>query len=176
MLMSWLEYKKYYTKLQETYTYQRELQDLRGTKTHQLCQVCVDIFTDHAETECPVGPGFENPSLLRFWDNPVGSFVRFIGTMVEHARGAQTSPCPLCKVQEDQHDYATCLQTVSLEMKEGELSVTTNKPLLRNPPPDPDPTPRTTPKNPQLVPTSESTNAETPKTPALVKGRYTCYR
>ena len=94
---SWPEYRKCYTELQETYTYRRELRDLRGTKTHKLCRVCVDIFAHHAETECPVGPGFENPSLLRFWDDPVGSFVRFIATMVDHVRGTQTSPCPCAK-------------------------------------------------------------------------------
>ena len=97
-----------------------------GTKMNDLCWVCVDIFADHVGAECPVGPGFENPSLLEFWDNPEVSFVKFIGAMVEHARGAQTGPCPLCKVQEDQHDYATCLRMVSLEMKGDELSVTTN--------------------------------------------------
>ena len=92
-----------------------------GKTTHELCRVCVDIFADHAEVECPAGPGSESPSLLEFWDNPISSFVRFIGTMVEHARGIQTGPCPLCKVQENQHNYATCLQTVNLEMKEGDL-------------------------------------------------------
>ena len=104
---SWQEYRKCYAELQEKYTYRRELRALRGTKTLELCWVCVDIFADHAEAECPVGPGFKSPSLLEFWDNPVGSFVRFIGTVVEHTRGTQTGPCPLCKVQEDQHDYAT---------------------------------------------------------------------
>ena len=134
---SWPEYRKCYSDLGEKYAYWWELRDLRGTKMHDLCRVCVDIFADHAEAECLMGPGFENPSLLGFWDNAVGSFVRFIGTMVEHVLGAQTGPCPLCKVQEDQHDYATCLQTVSLEMKGDELSVTTNRPLPRNPQPDP---------------------------------------
>ena len=61
-------------------------------------------------------------------------------------------------------------------MEGDELSVTTNKPPPRNPPPDPNPTTGATPKNLQLVPTSESTEAETPKTPALVEGCYTCYR
>ena len=176
---SWPEYRKCYSDLGEKYAYRRELRDLRGTKMHDLCWVCVDIFADHAEAECPVGPGFENPSLLGFWDNAVGSFVRFIGTMVEHVGGAQTGPCPLCKVQEDQHDYATCLQTVSLEMKGDELSVTTNRPLPRNPQPDPNPlgpTPGMTPKTPQLGPMPKSPSGGTSNKPAIMKGRYTCYR
>ena len=173
---SWPEYRECYAKLQEMYTYHWELQNLRGTKMHELCQVSVDIFADHAEAECTVGPGFENPSLLKFWDNPVGGFVRFIGTMVKHVRGAQRGPCPLCKEQEDQHDYTACLRIVHLEMRGDKLSVTTNKPLPMNPPSDPMPTTRSTPKNPQPVPISESTNAGTPKMPALVEGQYTCYR
>ena len=147
---SWQEYRKCYIELQEKYTYLRELHTLRGTKTHELCWVCVDIFTDHAEDECPVGPGFGSPSLLEFWDHPIHSFVRFIGTMVEHAGGTTTGPCPLCKVQEDQHDYAACLRAVKIEMKEGELNVTTSRRRCGDPPPDPNPTgpiPRTTPKN-----------------------------
>ena len=145
---------------------------------HDLCQVYADIFADHTEAECPVGPGFENPSLLGFWDNPVGSFVRFIGTMVEHAGGAQTGPCPLCKVQEDQHDYAACLRMVSLEMKGDELSVTTNRPSPRSPQPDPNPlgpTPGTTSKTPQSGPTPKSPSGGTSNKPAIMKGQYTCY-
>ena len=143
-----------------------------------MCRVCVDIFADHTEAECPVGPGFENLSLLEFWDNPVGSFVKFIGAMVEHARGAQTGPCPLCKVQEDQHDYTACLQTVSLEMKGDELSITTNRSLPRNPQLDPNPlgpTPGMTPRTPQSGPTPKSPSGGTSNKPAIMKGRYTCY-
>ena len=66
---SWQEYRKCYTELQEKYTYRPYL---RETTTHKLCRVCVDIFADHAEAECPVRPGSESPSLLEFWDNPVG--------------------------------------------------------------------------------------------------------
>ena len=106
------------------------------------------------------------------------SFVKFIGAMVEHARGAQTGPCPLCKVQEDQHDYATCLQTVSLEMKGDELSVTTNRPSPRNPQLDPNPlgpTPGMTPKTPQSGPMPKSPSGGTLNKPAIMKGQYTCY-
>ena len=105
---SWQEYEQCYTDIQRRRTLWRELCVLTGA-TNELCRLCVDIFADNAEAQCPVGPGFENPLLLHFWDNPIGSFVRFIGTMVEHARGVQTGPCPLCNVQEDQHDYAICL-------------------------------------------------------------------
>ena len=55
---SWPEYRKCYSDLREKYACQRKLRDLRGTKTHNLCQVCVDIFADHTEAECPVGPEF----------------------------------------------------------------------------------------------------------------------
>ena len=179
---SWQEYRKCYAELQEKYTYHQELRTLRGNTTHELCRVCVDIFADHAEAECPVGPGSKSPSLLEFWDNPVGSFVRFIGTMVEHTRGIQTGPCPLCKVQEDQHDYAACLQTVNLEMKEGELNVTTSGRKRKDPRLDPNPmgpTPRTTPKTMQPVPASKSPIRGTsgdPEDPDIIRGRYTCYR
>ena len=105
---SWQEYEQCYADIQGKCTLHRELHALREAK-NELCQVCVDIFTDHAEAQCPVGPGFENQSLLHFWDNPIGSFVRFIGTIVEHVKGVQTDPCPVCNVQEDQHNYAICL-------------------------------------------------------------------
>ena len=36
----------------------QELRVIRGTKTHELCRVCANIFTDHAKAQCPVGPGF----------------------------------------------------------------------------------------------------------------------
>ena len=170
---SWPGYRKCYSDLREKYAYQRELRDLRGNKTNDLCQVCVDIFADHAETECLVRTGCENPSLLEFWDNPVGSFVKFIGAMVEHTRGAQTGPCPLCKVQEDQHDYTTCLRMVSLEMKDDELSVTTNRPLPGNCQPVPNPlglTPGMTPKTPQLGLTPKPPSRGTSNQPAIMKG------
>ena len=137
---SWQEYRQCYTKLQEKYTLCQELCVIRGTKTHELCRTCANIFLDHTEAQCPVGQGSENPSLLRFWDNPISSFVRFIGTMVEHARGTQTGPCPLCNVQEDQHNYTICLWTASMELKEGELNVTTSRRQCGDPPPNPNPT------------------------------------
>ena len=71
--------------------------------------MCADIFADHEETQCPVGPGSENPLLLSFWDEPTEGFLWLIGTLVEHVNGTQTGLCPLCMIQEDQHDYATCL-------------------------------------------------------------------
>ena len=155
---------------------------MRGTKTHELCQVCADIFVDHAEAQCPVGPGFENPSLLGFWDDPIGSFVRFIGTLVEHMRGTQTGSCPLCNVQEDQHDYAVCLWTASIELQEGELNVTTSRRHRGDPPlnpnsmgPTPGTAPQVTPKNPQPVPESESPGRGTSSDKAMMRGRYTCY-
>ena len=166
----------------KVYTYRREVHTLRGNTTHTLCRVCVDIFMDHAEAECPVGPGSKSPSLLEFWDNPVSSFVRFIGTMVEHTRGIQTGPCPLCKGQENQHDYAACLQTVNLEMKEGELNVTTRGRKHEDPQPDPNPTGptlRTTPKTMQPMPASKSPGRGTsgyPEDPDIIRGHYTCYR
>ena len=106
---SWQEYGDCYVKLQEKYTLRKELRVIRGNKTNKLCRVCADIFADHAEAQCPVGPGSENPSLLKLWNNPVSNFVWFIGAMVEHVKGVQTGPCPLCNIQEEQHDYATCL-------------------------------------------------------------------
>ena len=143
---SWQEYEQCYADIQGKHTLHRELCALRGAK-NELCQVFVDIFADHAEAQCPLGPGFENQSLLHFWDDPIGSFVRFIGTMVEHARGVQSSPCPLCNVQEDQHDYAICLRMDNVELKEGMLNVTTGRRHSRDPPLDPNPpgpTPGTT--------------------------------
>ena len=98
---------------------------------------------------------------LVFWDDPIGSFVRFNGTLVEHMRGTQTGSCPLCNVQEDQHDYAVCLWTASIELQEGELNITTSRRHRGDPPLNPNsmgPTPGTalqvTPKNPQPVPES----------------------
>ena len=154
---SWQEYRDCYAKLQEKYTLRKELHVIRGSKTNKLCRVCADIFADHAEAQCPVGPGSENPSLLKLWDNPVGDFVRFIGVMVEHVKGVQMGPCPLCNVQEEQHDYTACLQTANVELKEGELNVTTSRRKHGDPPPDPNPmgpTPGTTPKTMQPVPAS----------------------
>ena len=101
---SWQEYRQCYAQLQEKYTLCQEIHALRGDKTHEFCRVCADIFADHADAQCPVEPGSENPSLLSFWDSPTGSFVRFIGMMVEHANGTQMGPCPLCSIQEDQHN------------------------------------------------------------------------
>ena len=175
---SWQEYRQCYTKLQEKYALCRELRVARGTKTHELRQVCADIFTDHAKTQCPVGPGFENPSPLWFWDNPISSFVRFIGTMVEHARVTQTGPYPLCKVQEDQYNYTVCLWTASMELKEGELNVTTSRRQHGDPPPNPNPTgptPGTTPKTPHPVPVSMSPSRGTSGNPGMMRGHYTCY-
>ena len=173
---NWQDYRQCYAKLQK-YTLHWELRALRGTKVHELCWVCVDIFADHAEAQCPVGPGFKNPSLLGFWDDPVSSFVRFIGTVVEHARGTQMGPCPLCKVQEEQHDYTGCLRSASVELKEGELSVTTSRNQYGDPPPNPNPTgptagtsPKVTPKTPQPVPRSESPGKGTSGNKAMMRG------
>ena len=114
---SWQEYRECYSKMQKKYTFPWELHVLRGNKTHELCWLCADIFADHAGVQCPVGPGSERPSLLDFRDDPTGSFVQFIGTMVEHANLTQTGPCPLCSIQEDQHDYATCLRAAKMELR-----------------------------------------------------------
>ena len=70
-------------------------------------RVCADIFADHASDQCPIGAGAERSIIAQF----VGltrqeNFVRFIGMMVEYTNGMQTGPCPICAIQEDQHDYA----------------------------------------------------------------------
>ena len=175
---SWQEYRQCYVKLQEKYTLHKELRVIRGTKTHKLCRVCANIFADHEEAQCPVGPGSENPSLLKLWDNPVSSFVRFIGMMVEHVRGVQMGLCPLCNVQEDQHDYAICLWNASMELKEGKLNVTTSRRQHGDPPPNPNPTgptPRTTLKTTQPMPVSKSPGRGTSSDPEMMRGHYTCY-
>ena len=79
---SWQEYKNCYAEMQGKHHLQRDLRALRGAKTHELCQVCVDIFVDHEEMQCPIGPGSENPTLLSFWDNPIEGFVRVVGVMM----------------------------------------------------------------------------------------------
>ena len=180
---SWQEYRQCYANLQEKYSLCRELRALRGDKTHELCQVCADIFVDHANAQCPIGPGSENPSLLSFWDDPTGSLIWFIGTMVEHANGTQTGPCPLCTIQEDQHDYTTCLRAAKIELREGELSVMTSRRHHGDPPPDPNPTgptpgttPRTAQKTPGPMPSADSPSQGTSGSKGMImKGRYTCY-
>ena len=152
---SWQEYRQCYLQLQEKCTRRWELHALRGDKMHELCRVCADIFTDHAEAQCPVGPGSKNPSLFSFWNEPTVSFLWFIGMMAEHVNGTQTGPCPLCTFQEDQHDYATCLQTTKIELRQGELSITTSRRYHGDPPPDLNPrgpTPGTTPRTAQETP------------------------
>ena len=73
-------------------------------------------------------------------------------------------------------------QTVNLEMKEGELNVTTSGRKCGDPPPDPnpmEPTPGTTPKTMQPGPASESPGrgiSGDPEDPDIMRGRYTCYR
>ena len=121
---SWQEYEQCNVDIQGKHTLHRELHALRGAK-NELCQVCTDIFVDHAEAQCLVGQGFENQSLPHFWDHPIGSFVRFIGMMEEHERDVETGPCPLCNIQEDQHNYVICLRMANVELKEGMLNVTT---------------------------------------------------
>ena len=174
---SWQEYKKCYAEIQRKCNLWQELHVLRGAKAHGLYWVCADIFVDHDEAQCPVGPGSENPTLLSFWDNPIESFVRVVGTMVEWVRGVQTGPCPLCNVQEDQHDYAVCLRTAKFELKEGTLNVTTGQRRKDNPSPNPNPTgptpgttPQVTPKTPQPTLGSESPGKGTTGKEAMMRG------
>ena len=136
---SWVEYRKCYAQLPEKYAFHRELHSLRGNKTHELCRKCADIFADHDSDQCQIGVEGEEPSLLKLWDDPTGNFVRFIGTMVQHADGTRAGPCPLCTTQVDQHDYATCLCTATIRLEGGQLNITTGRRRHGDPLPDPDP-------------------------------------
>ena len=89
---SWAEYRKCYTQLPEKYAFHWELRALRGNKTHELCRKCADIFADHDSDQCQIGVEGEEPSLLKLWDDPTGNFVRFIGTMVQHAMELEQAP------------------------------------------------------------------------------------
>ena len=129
----------------------------------------------------------QEPSLLKLWDDPMGNFVRFIGTMVQHADGIRTGPCPLCGTQEDQHDYATCLRTAMIRLEGGQLNIMTGRgcwgdpPLDQDPPPDPDPPvpdpnplgpiPRTTPKTAQSLQGPVPTGDTPRQDPSSSKGR-----
>ena len=132
----------------------------------------------------------QEPSLLKLYDDSMGNFIRFIGTMVQHADRIRTGPCPLCGTQEDQHDYATCLRTATIRLKGGQLNIMTGRghrgdlPLdLDRPVPNPNPlgpTPSMTPRTIQSlqgpVPTGDTPRQDPSSSKGKVmEGRYTCY-
>ena len=92
----WQQYKECYAKAKEKIGLRQRLREIRGTKLHELCRLCVDIFTDHEEAQCPWGPELRNPPLLDLWDHLTVAFIQFMGVMAGHTRGTLEGSCPLC--------------------------------------------------------------------------------
>ena len=174
---NWQEYKECYGKVQKKLNCHRELRMIRGAKTHELCRKCIYIFVAHTEAQCPMDPEQVNSSLLDLWESPTVDFVRLVGTMAKHARKIQQGPCPLCKAQEEWHDYAMCLRTAKITRERGMLNIMTAQRHTRGSAPDPvptGPTPGTTPgeapktsvREPEVKSPKEGTEGEN----HLVKG------
>ena len=92
----WQQYKECYAKAKEKIGLRQRLREIRGTKLHKLCQLCVNIFADHEEAQCPWGLELRNPPLLDLWDHLTVAFIQFMGTMAGHTRGTLEGSCPLC--------------------------------------------------------------------------------
>ena len=130
---------------------------------NELCQKCVDIFADHEEARCAIALEQMNLLLLDLWNSLTADFVKFIGTMAKHARGILKGSCPLCKAQEEQHNYTMCLQTAKIKVERGMLKITMGQGCLGQPLLDPNPmgsmpgtTPKPNPKTPSEQPKAKS--------------------
>ena len=89
-----------------------------------------------------------------------------MGTMAGHARGTMGGSCPLCQLQEDQHDYAKCLRTAKITVEEGILNITTSRGCTEDPQPGQNPpglTPGTTSKSsPKSTPCQPDPGSQSP--------------
>ena len=172
----WQKYRECYSKARKEIGLKNELLAIRGAKSHPLCWLCIDIFTDHEEAQCPQGSEQRNPPLLALFDHLSPAFVQFIGTMAGHTRGTLKGSCPLCQWQEKKHNYVKCLRGAHITVQEGMLKISTKKECMEdpnldpNPPgPMPGPMPGTTPKSPPKPP-PQPTSAKS-GIPIPIKGR-----
>ena len=155
---NWPEYRECYGKIREKLNCRRELHAIRGAKTHELCRKCIDIFADHAEAQCPIDPEQVNLSLLDLWENPTIGFVKLVGTMANRVRKIHKGPCPLCKANEEQHDYAMCLRMGKITREQGILNITTGQRQTKGSAPGPvltGLTPGTTPQGAPKTPAGD---------------------